>query len=82
MDERCTLPVGGEFTEIIKEVISGKKHADLIIDTNGLERASGLIMKIDETTNPSEILLDNGQRIAIPTIVAINGLFKSDYSCC
>mgnify|MGYP000951427518 CR=1 FL=1 len=82
MDERCTLPVNTEFTEIIKLLIADGKHADFLIDVNGLERAAGTIVKLNENTTPAFIELDNGLLIDVGSIIAINGLFTSDYTCC
>ncbi|MFV0606828.1 MAG: hypothetical protein ACK5NK_13415 [Niabella sp.] len=82
MDERCTLPVDGDFIGLINNLINDGAHADLIIDTNGLERASGKIVELTTDSPKPAIILDNGQHIEISTIIAINGLFKSDYTCC
>ncbi len=82
MDERCTLPVNGDFTQIITQLIAEKGHADFIIDNNGLERASGIIISISQTGAHPEILLNNGVLISVNSIIAINGIFKSDYTCC
>lgn len=83
MDERCTLPVNGTFIDTIKELEANGSRADLLLDiNNGLERASGTIKKFDQVSGGSTILLDTGQLINVEEIIAINGLFKSDYTCC
>lgn len=81
MSEQCTLPANESFTGMIQELIAEKKYADLLTDENGLQRAGGIITSCIGS-EPPVIKLDNGQLINVSSIVAINGIFKHNYTCC
>ncbi|MFT3901848.1 MAG: hypothetical protein QM727_01650 [Niabella sp.] len=78
MDARCTLNVGEDFLSLLTQLMNDKAHVDLIVDINGLERAN----RIEGSVNAQEVALDRGQVIPLSDIIAVNGLFKPDYTCC
>jgi len=81
-DIRETLPAKGSFHEIILSLYQKKETANILYDDNGLTRANGYIKYLTEQNEFAYIVLDNGVQININSIVAVNGIFASDYSEC
>lgn len=82
MDLRTTLSVGESFLEILIDLKASGGKAEMILDINGLERAEGVIQQIyPEGSNPY-IELQDGRTIAEKTIIALNGMFRLEYSGC
>ena len=74
--------------EIILDVLSeyqeNHHEASLIIDQNGLTRVEGHIVSIHAENDflKSKVELDDGTSFLIEQVVAVNGMFRSDYSEC
>jgi hypothetical protein len=81
-DIRETLPVKGNFYDIVLSLFQMKEHANILYDNNGLTRANGHITYLKEQSESSYLMFDNELQININSIVAINGIFASDYSEC
>ena len=81
-DIRETLPAKGNFYEIILSLYEKKEPANIMYDDNGLTRTNGYIKKLSERTECPCLELDNGLQININSIIAVNGIFASDYSEC
>jgi hypothetical protein len=56
----------------------GGEPARLLDDENGINRAHGLIADLNEKS----LRLDSGIPINLSAIVAVNGIFASDYTEC
>jgi len=81
MDIRNTLHTNESFIEVLRESFHSHTKVSLLFDDNGIVRTEGLI-KMFSQGPPATIELDNGLKIEAAKIVAINGLFLSDYSEC
>ncbi len=82
MECRITLNKDDNFLETLTLCMREKQMVNMILDNGGLVRVSGLIKSI-RTDNTSPYLeLEDGQKIELNTIVAVNGLFSDSYSEC
>ena len=81
-DIRETLPVAGNFYNIILSLYQKKETANILYDNNGLTRANGNITQLGEENRCTYFVLDNRVQINITSIVAVNGIFADDYSEC
>lgn len=82
MDSRKTLVVAETFRQMLLELFHSKTKASLLYDDEGLSRAEDYISDIKDDGTDSFIILGNGQKIPINTIIAVNGTFLSQYSEC
>lgn len=82
MDVRDTIQKEQSFTEILWQQYHAMQPVNLLYDSNGITRGSGLIKRIFETGNVAYVELDEGPVISIHKIVAVNGMFADDYSEC
>jgi hypothetical protein len=82
MDTRQTLVVHASFLQILHELKELQQKASHLIDDNGLCREEGFITQIIEEDKSAFIHLSNGKTISLQAIVAVNGIFLSDYSEC
>ena len=80
MDKRETF----DSTDSLKNILAGlyqqKQKASFLIDENGLMRLEGLITDIQQGDNTTITIGDN--QIALEQIIAVNGIFRGDYSEC
>jgi hypothetical protein len=82
MDLRTTLSVNETFMEMLTDCKNRGAKAEMILDINGLERADGVIQQI-YTDGPTPYLeLQDGRTIVEKTIIALNGVFRLEYSGC
>jgi hypothetical protein len=84
MDQRQTFANLGELREILNQLYEEHTPVALLADQEGLFRTSGNIAApINETSLEDALLkLDNGSALKLNQIVAVNGIFHSDYSEC
>lgn len=84
MDQRQTFANSYELISSVKALIKDAVKASLLIDNDGLERLEGIITSItqDDDLNKTFIAIDNKREVALTDIIAVNGLFRSDYSEC
>jgi len=80
-DVRETLTVQGDFYDMVLSLFKNKEIANILFDSNGITRANGLIREISER-NESPFLVIDDLKIDIHSIIAVNGIFASDYSEC
>ena len=81
-DIRETLSVTENFYNILAALYKKKEPANILYHDSGITGVSGTIMEIGEKNKSAYLVLDNGIRINICTIVAVNGTFAPDYSEC
>jgi len=81
-DIRETLPAKGNFHEIILSLYKKKEAINILYDHNGLTRANGYIKYLNQQNEFPYMMLDNEVQVNINSIVAVNGIFASDYSEC
>ena len=82
MDSRQTLVVLDTFEQMLEELYKSNGKVALLYDDNGITRAEGYIREYISGENQKNMVLDSGATIAIKKIVAVNGVFLSDYSEC
>jgi|GEM_PF-4933559 len=81
MDYKCTLDTTDSFLDQLKAHQLQQEKVSLLLDVGGWERAEGMIREIGNKDGVDYLVLDNGASLNIATIVAVNGVFKTDCSC-
>lgn len=81
MDQRQTFSDISELKNILIKLIEDKKNADFLIEKNGLTRLSGVINELKEGGD-NLIVVNGNSEIKLNDIIAVNGIFQSDYSEC
>ena len=82
MDKKDTIPAGGSFYSIVKDLFENKQKVGILYDDNGVTRANGLIESIFERDGHQWLKLEDQTEIRIDKLYAVNGKFSSDYSEC
>lgn len=83
MDCRLTLNVNETFFELLRSCYHSKAKVYLLVDDGGITRVEGFIVKIDEDNVPSEYIeMDNGIKIPVKKIIAVNGIFLPEFGEC
>ncbi|TCJ12105.1 hypothetical protein EPD60_16255 [Flaviaesturariibacter flavus] len=85
MDHRLTFASLDELKNIVSGIQQSKTKASLLLDRAGLTRMEGTITDVEEDkTAPDRTAfrITGGERIALNEVIAINGIFRSDYSEC
>lgn len=62
--------------------MNNAKKADMMIDVNGLSRASGFVQSISREEGRYFVKMDTEEIIDLETVVAVNGVFAAEYSGC
>jgi hypothetical protein len=81
-DVRETLPAKGDFYNMLLLLFKNKETVNILFDSNGITRANGLIKEISERNESPFLILGNDLKIEMHSIIAVNGIFTSDYSEC
>jgi hypothetical protein len=82
MDLRTTLSVNETFMDMLIDCKNRGAKAEMILDINGLERAEGVIQQIYPDDPNPYIVLQDGRTIVEKVIIALNGVFRLEYSGC
>ncbi len=82
MDGRLTIGESETFLGILTQCMETGQKVDMILDDNGLTRAAGYIKSVDSVDGQSFLEMEDGRRIDISTVVAVNGVFAAAYSGC
>ena len=82
MDKRTTVTRGDSFLGILTKLKKDKLKASMLLDCKGLIRAEGIVSDIVSNVDQPYVILQSGVKIDLSTIVAINGIFSSEYSEC
>lgn len=82
MDIRETLKANESFNHTLLVSKNNDEKISLLFDDNGLTRAEGKIKIIDLEVETPYIILMDGTKIFIEAIIAVNGVFKDDYTEC
>lgn len=84
MDVRNTVVTPEVFLDVLLEYQENHQDVSLLIEKDGLTRAEGHIVNIHAEKDflKSKIELDNGSSFVLEDVVAVNGMFRSDYSEC
>lgn len=82
MDCRITLRQNETFLDMLAQCRQAHEKVAMLLDAGGLSRAGGFIKNI-HLEGPSPFLeMENGEKIEIANIIAVNGVFASGYSEC
>ena len=82
MDSRQTLNTNETFAALLRKILEADEKAHLLVDDNGITRMEGFIKTVSTNTNAPFMILENGTTIPLHTIIAVNGVFRPDYSEC
>ena len=84
MDQRQTFGDLVELKTILDQLQREQTVAALLADREGLFRISGKIVSVskEQALENATILFDNGTSLKLNEIIAVNGIFRSDYSEC
>ncbi|MET0464523.1 MAG: hypothetical protein ABW007_15265 [Chitinophagaceae bacterium] len=81
-DTRQTIPNGASFFTQLETLFQSKQVAGLLYEDHGVTRANGIITALYKEDGREWLELEGGLKIAVDTIYALNGVFRSDYSEC
>lgn len=84
MDQRQIFDDGNELFSLVTAIYNERIMASLIIDKDGLVRVEGIVTSIikDAGSENATIIINEGIEIPLREIIAVNGLFRSDYIEC
>ena len=84
MDQRQVFSNNQELLSILENLYHHRQRASLLVDHEGLTRWEGTIISIKRKENIACTLLtmEGGREIELSQVMAVNGLFRSDYSEC
>jgi len=84
MDIRQTFSSEHELMEMLADLKAKQRDVALLVDRDGLSRAAGKITALaaDNLTNSVTVSLNNDNTYELTEIIAVNGIFRSDYSEC
>lgn len=82
MDCRITLNENETFLELLKTLYQSKQKLHLLVDEDGITREEGFIVNINDSVSPEQIEMDNGTKISVKKIIAINGVFLPEFGEC
>ena len=82
MDCRLTIGENETFRGILTECMASGERVDMILDENGLDRASGRVKSVFDEDGRGFLEMEDGRKIGINTVVAVNGVFAAAYAGC
>ena len=82
MDTRDTLKKNEAFLQVLESAHKAGSKVNLLLDDSGISRAEGIIVNVITDTQVPFIELKSGLKIALKSIVAVNGVFLPEYSEC
>ena len=84
MDSRNTVVTSEVFLHILTGHQENHQEVSLLVDKDGLTRLHGFIVCIhaDNKFLKTKIELENGHSFLLKELVAVNGMFRSDYAEC
>jgi hypothetical protein len=82
MDCRITLTKNESFLTKLQDSYLSAKKVYLLFDQNGMTRAEGLIKAIFTDATGTTIEMEDGLKIALEKIIALNGIFLPEYGEC
>lgn len=84
MDSRGIVVNPAIFFSMLADRLKYKDRVSLLVDQEGITRVEGYISHIRLATDvlQAEVSMDSGYRFIIGQVIAVNGIFRSDYSEC
>ncbi len=84
MDQRITFDSAKSLLYTLSNLQHKKEKVSLLIDLKGLTRLEGYIVNIEEQQPLEKILIkvNNADAFLLEQVIAVNGIFRSEYSEC
>ena len=84
MDQRNTFKDLSQLLSLVSALKDNKENASFIIDRDGLSRMEGIITAVEENAiiNKTSVHLNPSNIVFLDQVIAVNGIFRSDYSEC
>jgi hypothetical protein len=84
MDQRITFDSAKGSLYTLSNLQHKKEKVSLLIDLKGLTRLEGYIVNIEEQQPLEKILIkvNNADAFLLEQVIAVNGIFRSEYSEC
>lgn len=82
MDKRTTLAINETFVELLRQCMENNHPVSMLVDDHGISRIEGYVQQIELDSTIPWLALDNGAKVIIKNIKAVNGLFDPSYSEC
>ena len=82
MDCRVTLSNNDSFLSMLQHAYKSGEKVNVLFDENGMTRAEGLIKMIQTDHSNPFIEIENGLKIQVKDIIAVNGIFLPEYGEC
>jgi hypothetical protein len=84
MDQRQVFNNDKDLLSLVISISNQEQKAFLLVDREGLTRMEGFITSTEQQPDlgSTGILINHKDRVLLHEIIAINGVFRSDYSEC
>lgn len=84
MDQRQVFSNNKELLSILEKLYHHRHMASLLVDHEGLSRLEGTIIaiKVKENISCTLLVVEGGWEIELSRVMAVNGMFRMDYSEC
>lgn len=84
MDQRTTFDNNKTLLTTICDLLRKEEKVSLLIDLQGLTRLEGHIVHIDqqEPIEKTLVKVSDAELFRLEQLIAVNGVFRSDYSEC
>ncbi len=84
MDQRITFDSAKSLLYTLSNLQHKKEKVSLLIDLKGLTRLEGYIVNFEEQQPLEKILIkvNNADAFLLEQVIAVNGIFRSEYSEC
>ena len=87
MDQRQTFENPEVLKALLQDLHLARAPVSLLLDRDGLTRREGLITAVDDHSKPvtaATFTMNNrvGDPISLQEVIAVNGIFRSDYTEC
>jgi len=83
MDQRETFANVKQLHDMLASIFDNKEKASFLVDDEGLTRLQGKITSLQSMANDETMLtIENEKPVTLAQVIAVNGIFRSDYSEC
>jgi hypothetical protein len=82
MDCRVTIDNYSDFLPLLQDALTNAEKINLLVDHEGLSRFEGRLKSLMHKGMDVTLELENGTKLSLKHVVAVNGLFVSHYSEC
>lgn len=84
MDQRQTFQSFEELYTMLSALCNGNENVRLLADCEGITRVEGRVLHLERSPviGKSKAEIEGDVSLNLEQIIAVNGIFKSDYSEC